>query len=275
MKPSSAPHYWHTIAAHWNNVGHPLRPNAQDIDGFTSLLNLPGNRPLRILILGVTPELYGIHWPNGSEILAADRSEPMIKAIWPGPPDTAFTANWTALPFDAASFDAVLCDGGLHLQRYPTGQRQIAESIARILKPNGRFLIRLFALPDSPESPEQVFSDLHAGRIPSLHIFKLRLAMALQKNPESGVILNSVYARVIEEIDNLDALQELTGWPANEISSLSSYDASTTRYSFLNRAQSIQTLCAQGKLALHGQVANPYPLGERCPILSFRKSDRP
>jgi SAM-dependent methyltransferase len=271
MTPTSSLNYWQTIAANWKNIGKPLRPCDADIENFNALLNLSEQPALRVLILGVTPELYHLNWPDGSEMFAADRSADMIRAIWQGPTEKAFTTDWLDLPFDDASFDFVLCDGGLHLLSYPEGQQQLADSTARVLKPGGQLLLRLFALPEPVEQPDQVFDDLFNNNIPSTHIFKLRLAMALQEQSQDGIILNKVFARIIQECTSLETLQQTTGWPANEVSSLRSYETSTNRYSFLTIEQSIQTLTASGNLALHRNIKNDYPLGERCPIISLRK----
>ena len=78
--PTSSPNYWQTIAANWKNIGKPLRPGAADVENFNTLLNLPEQPALRVLILGVTQELYNLDWPDNSEIFAVDRSKDMIKS---------------------------------------------------------------------------------------------------------------------------------------------------------------------------------------------------
>jgi len=272
MNQEPKPTYWEAIALNWKNVGSPLRPCRIDIENFSELIKRFGGPGTRALILGVTPELYGLPWPANSAVFSADRSIEMIKAIWPGPEEQATQANWLELPFPDNSFDCALCDGGLHLLQYPDEQKQLSASIARILKPGGRFIIRLFARPVPAEHTEAVFSDLQAGNIPNTHIFKLRLLMAMQDSPEEGILLKKVFEQIVREFGSLAGLQAATGWPAAEVSTLASYETSTNRYGFLTEEQSIEILHATGNLSLSRRIESRYPLGERCPVLSFKKS---
>ena len=196
----------------------------------------------------------------------------MTRAIWPGPAESASNADWRDLPFQDESFDCVVCDGGLHLLDYTGSQRGMSATLARILKRGGQFIIRLFALPDPSECAATVLADLKAGKIPNIHILKLRMGMALQPSCESGVVLQHVYDKITVEFGGLDELQMATGWPRKEVFTLSSYQFSTDRYHFTTRDQSIAILSSSGSLGLEHYLESRYPLGERCPVLSFRKN---
>jgi hypothetical protein len=200
MLTTATQHHWEVIAHSWRHVGAPLRPCPQDCANFANLVGLPNREPLDILILGVTPELFHLSWPAGSTVRAVDRSMEMIRVIWPGSPASACHADWLAMPFPPGSFDCVLCDGGLHLLEGPALQRSLSAVVSGVLKLGGQFIVRLFAQSALPEDPHQIFSDLKAGNIPNLHIFKLRLAMALQESFETGIVLNEVYDRIISEL---------------------------------------------------------------------------
>jgi SAM-dependent methyltransferase len=226
---------------------------------------------MKALILGVTPELYRLAWPAGSTVQGADRSPEMIEALWPGPANDAVHAEWLDLPFDDGSFDCVACDGGLHLLGYPDGHRGLVQSIARVLKPGGRFVIRLFALPASREMPEQVFHDLSAGIIPNFHVFKLRLVMALQQSSIEGIALDRVFRYLLDAVTNLDRLAAATGWPPQEVSTVYSYRDSADVYHFLTEAESIEALTSGRVLTYEERRQSRYSLGERCPLLLFRK----
>lgn len=266
-------HHWETISRNWSNVGHPLRPNPDDSKNFAKLLKLSGKSPVRALILGVTPELYALKWPQASHVLSVDCSGEMIGAIWPGPAGSAFLSNWLELPFPDESFDRVLCDGGLHLLDYPGGQQRLAQSIARVLKPSGIFAIRLFTKPSRYEPPSNVVSDLRAGKIPNVNILKLRLAQSLQKTPEHGVVVGEVFSALTEQFGSLDGLQSATGWPQEQVATLNSYDRSSNCYHFLTEQQSVEVLCSGDFMKLSQRMESQYALGDRCPLLSFTRSE--
>jgi len=244
-----------------------------DAANFSALLNLPARPPLRALILGVTPELYSLDWPSGSTVCAVDQSSEMIGAIWPGPSEHAFNANWLDLPFEDETFDCVVCDGGLHLLSYPNGQMQLSDSIARVLKPGGQLVFRLFSLPEVPETPTTVMAAVRAGEIPNTNVFKLRLGMSLQEDSSAGVILGDVFDSVIAEFGDLDGLHTVAGWPWDEVQALLSYRVSTNCYHFINDAVSAKVLTTNPQISQVKRVESNYALGERCPLYLFRKED--
>ena len=201
---------------------------------------------MKPLILGVTPELYRLNWPAGTVVHAVDRAQEMIGAIWVGPPGDAVHGEWLHLPFGDAAFDCVACDGGLHLLGYPDDQKALARSVA-------------------------VMQDLSTGRIASFHAFKLRLAMSLQQSPIHGVVLDGVYRYLLNAVGSLDQLVRMTGWPQAEVMTVSSYRDSPNVYHFLTEERSIEALCAESSIVLEDRRESHYPLGDRCPVLSFRK----
>jgi SAM-dependent methyltransferase len=267
--------HWEKIAHRWNQVGSPLRPAEDDLRHFMEFLDITRSAPFRSLILGVTPELYKLPWPSGSTILAVDRSPEMIASIWPGPAEAALEANWLDLTFPNATFDAVLCDGGLHLQGYPEDHSSLADSVSRVLLDGGCFVIRLFTLPPEPETPRDVWRDLKQRKIANFHEFKLRMAMALQITPAHGVVLGEVYNAILNHLDGrLQSLTDQTGWPLEQVETLESYRDSSNAYRFLSEADSVEALTASGQLVLTGRRFGRYPLSERCSLLQFRKLGR-
>jgi SAM-dependent methyltransferase len=254
-------------------MGPPLRPCPDDIRHFSELLRLEPDRPLHALILGVTPELFHLDWPAGTVVRAADRSQKMIEAVWPGPPDAAMEANWLDMPYDDSTFDRVVCDGGLHLLGYPEEHRLFIDSIARVLKSNGRFVIRLFALPIQQETTHTIADDVWARRIPSFHVFKLRLAMALQRSSREGIPLELVFRQFVNMVGDPARLVLMSGWPVEEVSTISSYENSRDVYHFLTEEASIDALTLSGVFELESRAVSSYTLGERCPILSFVKRE--
>src|SRR5689334_1890777 len=113
--------HWMHIARAWSHSGPPLRVSREDVAAYADAVATLRTSPQapRVLVLGVTPEIHGMPWPRGSDVVAVDRSEAMIAAVWPGPPGSAHRGEWTALPLPDRSRDVVLCDGGVHLLAHP------------------------------------------------------------------------------------------------------------------------------------------------------------
>jgi SAM-dependent methyltransferase len=272
------PGHWSDVARLWQQVGAPLRPCETDldflrerIDGWAREHGAP-----RALILGVTPEFHRLPWPDGTDLLATDNNRNMIDAIWPGRAEQVIEHDWISLPFDSASRDIVLCDGGLHLVR-PSDQKALVETLGRILAPGGLCFFRLFVPPAERESPEFVLEDLIAGRIPNLNILKLRLGMALQPTMIEGVGVAEVWNRVHSACPDFEALADRIGWSLEHLLALETYRESPNRYHFLTVAEVRTLFCSvpdsPARFSVE-EVATPkYALGERCPTILLRRRD--
>lgn len=261
--------YWQRIGARWSRLGPPLRPSPEDCRRFAAFIESP--EPVDALILGVTPELHGLPWPPRSTVRSADHSSAMIRAVWPGPPGSACVASWLDLPYRDGSFDWVLCDGGLHLLEYPRGHCDLAESLARVLRPGGGVVLRLYARPPEGESAARVFRDLRQGEIRSVHALKLRLWMALQRSPQEGVLVRDVHREIIGRLGSLEHLTAESGWREEEVYTLASYEGSPNRYYMTTVEQSVEAMESGGRLRLERRLEGPHHPGELCPVLLFRK----
>src|SRR5207248_8807639 len=95
--PQPAGGHWTEIARQWERVGPPLRPCAEDVAIYQSEVDRwsRAHGAPRALILGVTPELYRLRWPAGTDLAAADHTRSMIDAVWPGPRSAVVCADWT------------------------------------------------------------------------------------------------------------------------------------------------------------------------------------
>ena len=130
---------WSQVARSWLQLGSPLRPTLEDVGFYQDAIagwcaNHPGRAP-RGLILGVTPELYGLDWPDAGLLRAVDRTIELIEHVWPGKREQVLHCEWRHAGLPKASSDIVLCDGGLHLLDYPDGQQQLAARLAEWLTP--------------------------------------------------------------------------------------------------------------------------------------------
>lgn len=267
--------HWPQIAGQWNLVGSPLRPSAEDISLFAATMeDMPKTTPApRALVLGVTPELYGLAWPEGTSILAVDHTRAMINALWPGPSGSALEADWTKLPLPPASRDIALCDGGLHLVGFPAGQREMVSRLHKILAERGVAAFRLFASPAERESAAAVLEDLFMKRVPSLNVLKIRLGMALQENPVEGIRLGRVWEVLHRAAPDFNALAGQVGWPLDHLLVINTYHGSSKRYHFVSLEQACRLFCEEpgGFDLVRTVTPSSYALSERCPIVVFRR----
>jgi hypothetical protein len=271
--------HWQETARKWQLLGPPLRPSPQDIeffkDGVQEWIHHYG-KP-RVLLLGVTPEIYNLPWLEGTSFLAVDHSQAMIDAVWPGPKEGALCVDWLSLQLPDSSRDIILCDGGLHLLTYPWEQQQLVRILQAILSDQGLFIIRLYAPPTQQESPDVVLKDLLEGRISNLNILKLRLGMSLLESAAEGVALGMIWQLIHEVAPDLERLASRIGWSVDHMLVINTFRGSTDRFYFVTVNQVIDLFCNNpGGFEVHRLRVPSYELGEQCPtILLQRCSNAP
>jgi hypothetical protein len=272
--PSFTGGHWLATARRWNQIGPPLRPSPEDIGFYAASIDrwVLANGSPRALILGVTPELYRLPWPSGTNLQAVDRTRGMIDAVWPGPRSAVLCSDWTAMPLPARSRDVALCDAGLILVSFPDGLSKIVRVLRHVLQSGGLFVTRLFLPQAERESSGVVLSDLLAGRIANLNILKLRLGMALQENGERGVQLGHIWDALHHAAPSLPRLAERIGWPLESLSAIDVYRNCTSRYHFTAFEEICHLFCDDpGGFACETIDIPGYELGERCPTVAFRR----
>lgn len=266
--------HWSAVAERWKLVGPPLRPSPEDEREYSRVVldwSHSHGSP-RALILGVTPELHGLPWPAGTDLKALDHTQAMIDALWPGPKDAALRGEWTDILLPAGSVDLVLCDGGLHLLSYPSQQRAMVRSLKRILVVGGLFVVRLFVPPAQRETVDAVLRDLASGTIPNLNVLKLRLGMALQQSATEGVELHDVWSALQAQFPDFEGLAHRLGWDLAHLQAIDTYRNCRSRYHFVSVEAAQAMFCDdEAGFELVSVHTRSYALGERCPIVVFRK----
>ena len=118
-------------------------PYARDLAG-----RIKGLAPRHVLETaagtGVVTRALAMQLPDDVSITATDLNEPMLaqaKSTLPGPRVTWQQADALALPFEAASFDAVACQFGAMF--FPDRVKGYAEA-RRVLKSGGRFVFNVW-----------------------------------------------------------------------------------------------------------------------------------
>ena len=228
--------------------------------------------PLRALVLGVTPELAVLPWPASTTVLAIDRSEAMVGALWAGAGDVAAASaacgDWRALPCTDGTIDIVVGDGCFTPLEYPHDYRAVTDEVRRVLAPDGRFVMRVFVPPAAREDLESIADDLHAGRIAGFHAFKWRLVMAVHARSVEGATLGAVWEAWHAMCPDRSALMTKLGWSADTIATIDAYRDTGTVYSFPTLEEIRATVSASfTELSCHVPT---YELGDRCPTLVWR-----
>lgn len=270
---------WPKAARFWKQIGPPLRPVAEDVLFVRNVLNewgcRPEGKPPQALILGVTPEFYHLPWPAGTSLKAVDRTPAMIEYVWPGPVEAVTQADWLHIPYQQASMDLVLCDGGLHLLAYPDEQTELANKLAYVLAPGGYCVFRLFVPPATRETVDEVAAELLAGNIENLNYLKLRLGMALQRDAIEGIRLDTVWQALHAiQPDQVELARHL-GWEMDHLSAINAYRDSVSRYHFVTIDEAIATFCAGtgGAFQIERKEWPNYRMGSQFPTIVFRRTD--
>ncbi len=266
--------YWDTFADNYRNLGSPLKPSVEDVTVIEETLaqqwSDPPDRVRSALLCGVTPALADLKFPARTRLLAAERSEPMIRGIWPGntATRTAVRCNWLDLPGADCSFDIVLGDGCFNCMDFPLGYRALFASLHRVLARDGMLMMRLFVRPSGREDIDSIFADLQRVKISSFHVFKWRLAMALQQSTAAGIVVNEIYeawaARGIRPAD----LAARLGWSEVAINTIAAYNGMSTRLSFPT-LEEVRAAQAEHFEEVFVRVPG-YDLGERCPMFALK-----
>ncbi len=262
--------YWSAIARNWHLIGPPLRPDPQDLQFLSSLIaRWPTSKTMRALVLGATPEFHSLAWPASSKVLAVDRTQEMLSALWPG---ESLCANWLDLPLADASRDLILCDGGLHLMQDQSLQKKFVDSIARVIAPDGLLAVRLFLPSDRYESVEEIFDECRARKIANVHQLKFRLWMSLRDPSTSDVMLDDVWNAVQSRWSDFKSLFQKLQWPPESSAAIDAYRGRDERYCFLPFTEIDAMFCAGG--FERNEIFEPtYDLGRFCPTIVYRRSD--
>jgi len=174
-------------------------------------------------------------------------------------------ADWRTMPVDDASIDLVAGDGCYSTLPFPSEYRALDAELRRVLRPNGRIVMRVFASPSMRESVDAVAADLWARRIESFHVFKWRLAMALQPSAEAGVRLGDIWTAWRSMCPEPATLTEKLGWPTEIVATIDAYRGADATYTFPTLAE-LRAVLAESFVEL-ACVTPAYQLGARCPTL--------
>ncbi len=267
--------HWKKAPQWFDLLSSPLRPSPEDID-FLKLQVLPklqidSAETKKVVLLGVTPEIATLPWSEKTEILAIDSSDMMINTVWPREQVSrgkAINGNWQQLPLADNSCNLVLGDGCFTLLDYPHGYKTVLQEILRVLKTNGLCVMRFFLRPEKAEDLPTIFAQLQNKSVGNFQVFKWRLAMALQKNIQSGVPVREIWQVWNQEVPFPEKLMQELAWSSELLETINIYKDSPSVYTFPTLAE-VRQLCNSDFIEESCYFPS-YELGERCPTLVFR-----
>src|ERR1700676_5795204 len=141
--------YWRSLAGAYPILDSPLRPSPEDLKIIASAAETwrasNAGTPVRALLLGVTPSIATMNWPDGSRMFALDSSAAMVGSVWPGDVPgvrSAACGDWRAIPAPTSSFNLVVGDGSLNCLPFPNVLEAVLEELSRTMTQCGILVLR-------------------------------------------------------------------------------------------------------------------------------------
>jgi SAM-dependent methyltransferase len=192
----------------------------------------------------------------------------MIGEVWPSDrlqvDARVELGDWRDLPLPDNFASVVIGDGCYSMLATSECYRRMSAEVIRVLRPSGRFIVRLFVRPEREETTGAVFDDLRAGRIGNFHILKWRLAMSLPSE-EFGVRIGDIWEAWHDSKIQTSDLFDRLNWPRDVVDTIDTYRGRDTVYTFLPLAEMRRRV---GEYFDELQAVFPaYQMGERCPTL--------
>jgi len=252
----------------------PWRPSREDGTFMHEMAERAlgrSRKDARVLVLGVTPEIIQLDWPNTTHIVAIDSSPGMIASTWrphPTARSSVVCARWQETPLMDAAFDAVVGDGSLNALPDLNQYRKVFEQASRVLRPGGLLVLRCFLRPDSIILPAQVVSSAVSGAFPTTSAFRLRFAFSLTGS-DGSVGLAHLRESFNALVPDRDGLAHATGWPREDIDKVDIDKDSQVRLTF--PTQSELTSLSEPIFEIERLEHGTYTQSEYCPTVLFRR----
>lgn len=221
---------WDDRSKNWTS-GPPLTPNEEVIDYLKSQIAFDAN----ILVLGVTKQFY--HAFN--YITAVDREPVMIDRVWLGNTSNkhAILDNWLTVDLPNTYFDAILGDGSINMLVDTTEITAVVDRCREWLRPNGKFICRMFIRPDEPITREYL---LEQAANPTVGWTAFRRLVPMVLAHEQGAFVP--WAQVYTFFNELFPDRTLLPFTLKEIARMDAYKDATTSTWFPTRKEILDLL---------------------------------
>ena len=254
---------WAPFAKRYSRLKSPLAPSADDVAQIRRVISGCDGK---VLLLGVTPALAGL----GRNLVAIDHSADVIRRLWAGdsPSRRAILADWQALPFPAATFDAVIGDGSIC--SFDAPPEVLLAELRRVLRPAAIVALRCFCAPAEPETIWSIAQSLDRGGMVGFDELKWRIAMQMAtSDAEYRVVARAVLDRFNALFPDREALLATTGWSRDDLVSVDAYAGTHHGLRFLPEDK-LLAICRNSFASARSIPSRGYPLADRCPILVLR-----
>jgi hypothetical protein len=179
--------------------------------------------------------------------------------------------DWRHPPFAASAFAACVGDGIPIALRHPDDAASFYGALAYMLAPGGRFVCRVFAMPDIPDTMEAVRVAALEGKIRRFMAFKFRLAMAVcAERGSPNIAVQAIHDVFEANFPDRVALAAAGGWDRAEVDTIDVYRSSQV-YSFPTRQQCLSVVPPEFSNARFVAVGT-YELAERYPFLVMERA---
>jgi len=254
--------------------GFPLRPPQEVANRFEKLvndINRNASKPFELTLLGVTPELALINWPDNFYLKAFDQSKEMIANVWQSNPkinSSVHLSTWQSLPLSSHTIDSIIGDGCTTQLSDENAFDLLFTELNRVLKAEGHIFLRCFIRPEETESLFKISEDALTGKIEFFGSLKWRIAMSLVAGNQNMFIhVNEIYKSFNELFPDRDSLSKHTKWPIDLINTISSYQNSSMQYNFPTLKEFEALL--PSTIKIKEIYYDSYELSERCPVLNL------
>lgn len=265
------------IGAVWPLMQAPLRPSAGNLAAFQAVIDdwraaHPGQSP-RGLILGATPELWELDWPDRNRVSMVDPDPERVHQIWPGPEASRWVARWVTIGPSDGLFDIVLCDAGLQTLAYPNVQANLRRHLAAVMQKGSLLALRLIAPPAQRETTVGVAGELWAGNIADMSQLLIRLSHSLQQSPTVGVRDSAVWLKFCSLCKDWDLLLARTGWSPETIAIAERYRFSPVNQYFVSPGEVLGVFAsAEGApFEMVRLVTGGGPMAAQCPVMTLER----
>ena len=260
---------WSKTAVGLGLARAPWTPSPEDgrllLEAVTA--HLAGRRSL-VAVLGVTPALIQLTWPEGATILAVEANPAMIRSQWrshPKIPSAVVCGRWETLPLPSGSVATVVGDGSLNALPYASYPGLFRE-VARVLAPAGVFVLRCFVRPEIPMEIAKIEQEVAGRRHLTSAPFRLRLCTALADS-DGSLVLGSLLERFNAHFPDRRRLADAAGWEMAEVDRFDMDRGSKIELTFPTLAE--LAAHAQPYFAIEEVRHGSYPLAELCPRVTF------
>lgn len=231
--------YWEMRAANWR-YAPPMSPCAEDVAWYEEAAHQAASAAgpaFSALLLGVTPSIALMRWPEGTRLVAVDWAAGMLRNVWParGVPSGALPvrADWRQLPLADASVDFVVGDNCYAVLASFEEALAATSEVRRVLRPAGIYCQRCLCGPGQRRSVDALFEDLFEGRVRHLDFFRFQLALAIQDGARIGIALNDVWEVWNRHVPNPRLLEDRYDWRELGLANMNAWKGSAGRYCFL------------------------------------------